>query len=106
MKRSPYAVREVGAVCAVLVVGLMLLAPHDGPHRDELYFVRAGKHLVWGHADQPRFTPLLARLADVVATSSVTVLRIPAVLAVAGVVALSAQAARLLGAARAGQALG
>ncbi|WP_296605782.1 glycosyltransferase family 39 protein [Nocardioides sp.] len=105
MKRSPYAVREVGAVCAVLVVGLLLLAPHYGPHRDELYFVTAGKHLAWGYADQPAFTPLLARLADVVAPSSVTVLRVPSVLAVAGVVALSAQAARLLGAARAGQAL-
>lgn len=105
MERSSYAVREVGAVCIELAAGLMLLAPHYGPHRDELYFVAAGKHLAWGYPDQPAFTPLLARLADLVAPSSVTVLRIPAVLAVVGVVLLSVQAARLLGAARAGQVL-
>ncbi|CAI9411456.1 ArnT family glycosyltransferase [Nocardioides sp. T2.26MG-1] len=105
MNRPPYAVREAGAVCLVLVVGLMLLAPHYGPHRDELYFVEAGKHLAWGYPDQPAFTPFLARLTDLVAPSSVTVLRIPSVLAMVGVVLLSVQAARLLGAARAGQAL-
>jgi hypothetical protein len=105
VNRAPYAVREVGAACLVLAVALMLLAPHYGPHRDELYFVEAGRHLAWGYADQPAFTPFLARLADVVAPSSVTVLRIPSVLAVVGVVLLSAQAARLLGAARAGQVL-
>lgn len=105
MKRSPYALREVGALCAVLVVALMLLAPHYGPHRDELYFVAAGKHLAWGYADQPAFTPLLARVADLVAPSSLTVLRIPSVAAMVGVVLLTAQAARLLGAGRAGQVL-
>lgn len=105
MKRAPYAVREVALVCTPLVVGLMLLAPHYGPHRDELYFVAAGKHLAWGYADQPAFTPFLARLADLVAPSSVTVLRVPSVLAVVGVVLLSVHAARLLGAARAGQVL-
>ncbi|HYF72886.1 MAG TPA: glycosyltransferase family 39 protein [Nocardioides sp.] len=105
MNRAPYARREVALVCTVLAVGLMLLAPHYGPHRDELYFVEAGRHLAWGYADQPAFTPLLARVADLVAPSSVTVLRIPSVLAALGVVLLSVQAARLLGAARAGQAL-
>jgi dolichyl-phosphate-mannose-protein mannosyltransferase len=105
VNRPSYAVREVGAVCVLLAVALMLLAPHYGPHRDELYFVEAGKHLAWGYADQPAFTPLLARLADLVAPSSVTVLRIPSVLAMVGVVLLAAQAARLLGAARGGQAL-
>lgn len=53
-----------------------------------------------GVADQPAFTPFPARLADLVAPSSVTMLRIPSVLAVVGVVLVSAQAARLLGAAR------
>lgn len=103
--RHPYAVREVAAVLGVLVVVLMLLAPHYGPHRDEMYFVTAGHHLAWGYPDQPSFTPLLARVADTLAPSNLVVLRIPSVLAVTGVVLLSVQAARLLGAARAGQVL-
>jgi 4-amino-4-deoxy-L-arabinose transferase-like glycosyltransferase len=103
--RSPFAVREVGTVCGVLGVALTVLSPWYGPHRDELYFVTAGRHLAWGYPDQPSFTPLVARLADAVAPSNLVVLRLPAVLAVIGVVALSAQAARLLGAAPAGQSL-
>jgi hypothetical protein len=103
--RPPYAVREVGLVVALLALGLLLLSPYYGPHRDELYFVTAGHHPAWGYPDQPSFTPLLAGLADTLAPSSVVVLRIPSVLAVVVVVLLSVQAARLLGAARGGQVL-
>jgi len=105
VSRPPYAVREVAVVVAVLELGLVLLAPYYGPHRDELYFVTAGQHLAWGYPDQPSLTPLLAGLAHLVAPGSLTVLRIPAALAAVGVVLLAAQAARLLGAGRAGQVL-
>ena len=105
MSRAPYAAREVAAVVALQAVALVLLASRYGPHRDELYFVVAGHHLAWGYPDQPALTPLLARLADLVAPSNLVVLRLPSVLATAGVVLLSVQLARLLGAGRAGQVL-
>jgi 4-amino-4-deoxy-L-arabinose transferase-like glycosyltransferase len=103
--RHPYAVREVGVVVVIQAIGLLLLSPYYGPHRDELYFVAAGHHPAWGYPDQPSFTPVLAALMDTIAPSHLLALRIPSVLAVAAVVLLSVQAARLLGAARAGQVL-
>nr|WP_232523444.1 glycosyltransferase family 39 protein [Nocardioides sp. MAH-18] len=81
------------------------MAPHYGPHRDELYFVSAGQHPAWGYADQPALTPLLAGLAHWVAPGSLTVLRLPSLIAVAALVWLAAHFARLLGGGRAPQVL-
>jgi len=81
------------------------MAPHYGPHRDELYFVSAGERLAWGYPDQPSFTPMLARLSTEVAEHSLVVLRLWSVLAVAGLVLLAVQFSRVLGGGRSAQVL-
>jgi len=84
---------------AACVVGVLVaLAPRYGYHRDELYFLEAGRHLAWGYPDQPPFVPLLARLMNDLVPGSVTVLRLPAAIAAAAIVLSSAVIARRLGA--------
>ncbi|SFC14149.1 Dolichyl-phosphate-mannose-protein mannosyltransferase [Nocardioides terrae] len=91
------------AVAVVQAVALLLLAPHYGPHRDELYFTSAGHRLAWGYPDQPALTALLARAADLVAPHSVLALRVPSVLASVGVTLLTSWFARALGGTRSAQ---
>lgn len=62
-------------VAAAVAALLVALAPRYGWHRDELYFLEAGKHLAWGYVDQPPFTPAVARVANAIAPGSVVVLR-------------------------------
>ena len=90
---------------AALAVVLLAMAGRYGPHRDELYFASAGQRLAWGYPDQPALTPLLARLAAVVAPHDLVVLRMPSLVAVCTLVVMSAAFARLLGGARAAQTL-
>jgi hypothetical protein len=97
--------RGLALVVGVQLVALLVLAPHYGPHRDELYFTSAGHRLAWGYPDQPTFTPLLARLADVVAPHSVLALRVPSALAAAALTLLTAWFARRLGGGPAAQLL-
>lgn len=81
------------------VLGAVLIATSRryGYHRDELYFLAAGRRLAWGYVDQPPLTPLLARLADETAGGSLPVLRLPAALAAAATVLLVGLTARELG---------
>jgi 4-amino-4-deoxy-L-arabinose transferase-like glycosyltransferase len=90
-------------VCVFAV--LAAFADRYGYHRDELYFLEAGRHLAWGYPDQPPFVPLVARLMNDLAPGSVTVLRLPAALAAAVVVSLTAALARQLGGDRSAQLL-
>ena len=94
--------REVAGIAGAVVVLLLVVAPRYGWHRDELYFLQAGKHLAWGYVDQPPFTPLVARLADVVAPGNLVVLRLLPALATAATIVLGALLARELGATRGG----
>src|SRR6266511_5542850 len=85
-----------GGVTAVLVA----FASGYGYHRDELYFVAAGRHLDWAYADQGPVVPLLARAMTEIAPSSLTVLRLPSALAAGATVLLTALLARELGGSR------
>jgi 4-amino-4-deoxy-L-arabinose transferase-like glycosyltransferase len=91
---------------AVATAGVLLLvAGRYGYHRDELYFLQAGRHLSWGYPDQPPLVPLVARAAETIAPGSVAALRLPSALIAAGVVLLAGMMAQRLEADRGGQVL-
>lgn len=92
-----FAALPVGAVAAAVLALLIALATRYGYHRDELYFLEAGRHLAWGYPDQPPFTPLVARLTDTIAPGSLLVLRLPSALAAAAIVVMTGLMAREVG---------
>lgn len=86
-----------------LAVAALLVAVGNryGFHRDELYFVAAGRRLDWGYVDQPPLTPLVARLLDALPGElSPLVLRVPSALITAGLVLTAAALAGGLGGGR------
>jgi 4-amino-4-deoxy-L-arabinose transferase-like glycosyltransferase len=93
------------AVAGAVALLLTAVSGRYGYFGDELYFIAAGHQLDWGYADQPPLVPLLALLMDSIAPGSVAVLRIPATLAVAAGVVLTALLARELGGGRRAQLL-
>lgn len=91
------------AIAGAVTLVLVLFAGGYGYHRDELYFIAAGKHLDWAYADQGPVTPLLARLMTEIAPDSLTVLRLPSALAAGLIVLLTGLMARDLGGSRRAQ---
>ena len=96
---------RVPLVAVLTGVVLLLVAGRYGYHRDELYFLQAGRHLAWGYPDQPPLVPLVARAVSAVAPGSLLALRLPSALIAAGVVLLAGMMARRLGAGPGGQVL-
>lgn len=92
-------------IAAVMAALLLALASAYGFHRDELYFIVAGRHPDFGYVDQPPLTPLLsAAAAGLLGVTPLAVRLSPALTAVV-VVVLAADMARRLGASRSGQVL-
>jgi 4-amino-4-deoxy-L-arabinose transferase-like glycosyltransferase len=93
------------AIAVVATVALLILAPAYGWHRDELYFVVAGRHPAFGYVDQPPLTPLLSAAAVGLLGPSPTSVRVLPALAFAATVVLAALIARDLGGSRRAQSI-
>jgi hypothetical protein len=81
----------------------MVVSARYGYHRDELYFLAAGRHPAFGYVDQPPLTPLVARADAALFGNSLVGLRVLPALALSALVLLTAAMSRILGAGRAGQ---
>ncbi len=89
--------RTVWLTSAGVVALLMATSARYGYHRDELYFLVAGRRLEWGFVDQPPLTPSLARLTETIGGTSPTTIRVLPAVAIGVVVLLAASMARRFG---------
>ncbi|MFE2872854.1 ArnT family glycosyltransferase [Embleya sp. NPDC059259] len=101
----PLAKRPIVLIMIAVFAVQVALSGRYGFHRDELYFVVAGRHLAWGYVDQPPLTPLLARASGELFGDQPQDLRIFAALACAATVLVVALMAREFGSGRTGQLL-
>ncbi|WP_346622002.1 glycosyltransferase family 39 protein [Blastococcus montanus] len=102
---APVAWAPLGALAGALAALLLAVADRYGHHRDELYFLRAGREAAFGYVDQPPFTPLVAAAMDALAPGSLVALRLPSALAAGAVVLLTGLLAREFGGGRSAQLL-
>ncbi|QIS15060.1 ArnT family glycosyltransferase [Nocardia arthritidis] len=102
---GPWDAVGVFYVAALFAMLLTSLATRYGYHRDEMYFLAAGRHLDWAYPDQPVLTPLLARAMSAIDPDSLLLLRAPAILAATVVVICAGFMAREFGGGRGAQAL-
>ncbi|OLT19485.1 hypothetical protein BJF78_10625 [Pseudonocardia sp. CNS-139] len=94
------------ALAGAVVAGVLVaVSGRYGFHRDELYFLEAGRHLAFGYVDQPPLTPLLARAADMLFGGSLVGLRLAPAIAAGLVVVVAGLMARELGGGRDAQLL-
>lgn len=94
---APLLVALVGAAVMFAFSGLY------GMHRDEMYFIIAGRHPAFGYVDQPPLTPLLAAAEVRIFGVSAMAVRVLPTLAYGVVVLLSAAIAREFGGGRLAQ---
>lgn len=88
------------AIAAFVLLELVVFAGQYGFHRDELYFIVAGRHPAFGYPDQPPLVPLLTEAMDKIGSGSLVVLRLPSALAAALAVVVTAATAREAGGGR------
>ncbi len=88
---------HVVAIAAVVIVLLLVLSPLYGWHRDELYFVVAGRHPAFGYVDQPALTPLLSAAAVALLGPTPTAVRILPALVMGALVVITSLMSRDLG---------
>ena len=102
---QPLARIPVIAIAGIVVLGLLVLSPLYGFHRDELYFIVAGRHPALGYVDQPPLTPLLSAGAVALLGLSTTAIRILPALAVGTCILLAGRIAHDLGGRRRAQVI-
>jgi 4-amino-4-deoxy-L-arabinose transferase-like glycosyltransferase len=91
------ATKTVAAIVAVKVAVTLATDNRYGFHRDELYYVVAGRRLAWGYVDFPPLTPAVARVAHVIFGDSLVGLRVPALVAGVATLVLTVAMTRQLG---------
>ncbi|MCC7538893.1 MAG: glycosyltransferase family 39 protein [Deltaproteobacteria bacterium] len=79
----------LGLVGAKAVLHLAL-AHRYGFHGDELYFLECGRHLALGYVDHAPLVPWIARASEAIGGTSLLALRLPAIFAATGTMALTA----------------
>ncbi|MFE7719763.1 glycosyltransferase family 39 protein [Nocardia rhizosphaerihabitans] len=92
-------------IASVFALVLLITTTRYGYHRDEMYFLAAGRRLDWGYPDQPPLTPALARLTTTIDPDALWVLRLPAIAAATFVVVCAGLMAKELGGGRGARAL-
>ncbi len=88
---------RVWLVVAVFVAVELAASGRYGFHRDELYFLAAGRRLAFGYVDQGPLAPLLAHLASVLLGSTPTAIRILPALAGAATIVVAVLIAQTVG---------
>lgn len=96
----------VVVIAGLMVVGLLAISSAYGFHRDEMYFVVAGRHPAFGYVDQPPLTPLLSAVSVALLGASPTAVRVLPAFEMGLIVFLVACIARGLGGSTRAQVLG
>lgn len=110
VEQTQVARRPLALVAGAAALVMLAFSGRYGFHRDELYYLVAGRHPDWGYDDQPPLVPLWAGLTGRIAgswpdTAQLMLLRLPSVLAVAAIVVLTGVIAAEFGASRRAQTL-
>jgi hypothetical protein len=89
----------LSAAVLVLLVAATILGPY-GYFIDEFYYLACARRLAWGYVDHPPLSIFILASARAILGESLLAIRLPAALAAAAVVLVSARTARTLGGGR------